>query len=102
MADNDLGFGGSFNLESFKPRPKPKPKKPKPTPNSENVAEKHGFVTREETKRVQFKYRSEPMDNIYIRAPLSVINTFKDYCVNNKYSYGSALEELLNTAAKPD
>lgn len=93
MPDNDLGFGKAIDISGFKP-------KPQPTTTHEAddaVADRHGFVSREATTRVaKRKPTSEPLDSIYVRGPLRVINDFKTYCNERELSYAAALEELLN------
>lgn len=94
---NDLGFGKPLDVSGFKPQPR------KQTPEGseevgEGVAEKHGFVSREASTRVKKTNSNEPQDNVYVRAPLSVINAFKEYCITNRLSYGEALGDFLKIA----
>lgn len=114
MVDNDLGFAAkrtdkldALDLSGFKPVAK-KPKSAKePTPQDDEivdrVAERAGFTSREPTQRVERKRRSrEPTDQVFVRAPISVMNAFRVYCDETDQTYGEAIADLMKIAKDTD
>lgn len=103
---NDLGFGKpkKLDLTAFQPRaPEPLETKAAPLRDEEEAAdraaERVGFQSREPVQRVKRIRRvSEPLDQAFVRAPIDVINRFKQYCNQTGMSYGEALDELMRKA----
>ncbi len=97
---SDLGFGktAKLDLSSFTPRAAEK------APSQEQdvadrAAERAGFQSREPVQRVKrVRKASEPLDQAFVRAPIEVINRFKEYCNSTGMSYGEALDELMRKA----
>lgn len=103
---NDLGFGSaakagrkSLDLSGFdKPMPQQQNEEVEERA-AERAAERAGFTSREPTERVVRQRKAqEPTDQVFVRAPISVINRFKIHCNETGMSYGAALEELLKRA----
>lgn len=102
---NDLGFGKpkKLDLSTFQPRP-PEPLETKSNPVQEEeaadrAAERAGFQSREPVQRVKRIRRvTEPLDQAFVRAPIDVINRFKQYCNQTGMSYGEALDELMRNS----
>lgn len=98
---SDLGFGKTkkLDLSDFE-RKLPISDEPKIDLVADRVAARAGFESREPTERfIRTRKRTkEPTDNVFVRAPLSVINRFKEHCDNTGKSYGEALAELMNKA----
>lgn len=58
-----------------------------------------GFATREAApRRRKRQARSEPTDQINIRAAIPDLDRFVEWCEENRYSYGEGLRELLRRA----
>lgn len=95
MPNNDLGFGKPLDLGGFEPKRDQGTAIPTSTQREDEIAARHGFVSREPSVRLKRPVQDEPQDNVYIRAPLSVINQFKTYCAENRLSYGQALAAFL-------
>lgn len=111
----DLGFGKvskaeprkletkMLDLSGFEPRQPERAVSPKEEQidqlKADQAAERAGFQSREPTQRIKrIRKSSEPLDQAFVRAPLDVINRFKDYCNQTGMSYGEALEELMRKA----
>lgn len=78
---------------------------PKPAPvgegATEDVAERHEFVSREPAKRLKRTRSNEPIEILSVKGPLSVLNRFKAYANDHGHaSYWTALEALLHLAGK--
>jgi len=98
---SDLGFGKTrkLDLSGFAPRPAEKAPSPKEQEVSDRVAERAGFQSREPVQRIRrVRKASEPLDQAFVRAPIDVINRFKQYCNETGMSYGEALDELMRKA----
>lgn len=104
--DNDLGFGTKraggkkLDLSGFSPRPEPEPVTREIEARADKVAERVGFVSREPTGRVQ-RIRpkaEEPIDQIAIKGPLSVLNRFREYANDSGLTYAGVLARLLDIA----
>ncbi len=95
----DFGFGKSkLDISGFEPR-KGEPVADAPADAGDRAAERSGFVSREPAQRVERVRKSkEPIDQAFIRAPISVINRFKIHCNETGMSYGEALDELMKKA----
>ncbi|WP_298822530.1 hypothetical protein [uncultured Roseibium sp.] len=103
---NDLGFGGAakanrktLDLTGFE--------KPNPVAQiddlekraEEHAAERAGFTSREPVERVVRQRKAkEPTDQVFVRAPISVINRYKTHCNETGLSYGELLDELMKRA----
>ncbi|RMC62514.1 hypothetical protein [Sinorhizobium meliloti] len=95
---NDLGFGktAKLDLSGFAPRPSEKTVSRQEQEASDRAAERAGFQSREPVERVRrIRKASEPLDQAFVRAPIDVINRFKQYCNETGMSYGEALDELM-------
>ncbi|ARS65933.1 hypothetical protein CN221_35990 [Sinorhizobium meliloti] len=94
---NDLGFGktAKLDLSGFAPGPSEKTG----SRQEQEAAERAGFQSREPVERVRrIRKASEPLDQAFVRAPIDVINRFKQYCNETGMSYGEALDELMRKA----
>lgn len=95
---SDLGFGKTkkLDLSGFAPRPAEKVPAQTEQEASDRAAERAGFQSREPVQRVKrIRKTSEPLDQAFVRAPIDVINRFKQYCNETGMSYGEALDELM-------
>lgn len=98
---SDLGFGktAKLDLSSFTPRPVEKTAPSREQDVADRAAERAGFQSREPVQRVKrVRKASEPLDQAFVRAPIEVINRFKEYCNSTGMSYGEALDELMRKA----
>ena len=98
---SDLGFGKTkkLDLSGFAPRPPEKGSAPQEQEAADRAADRLGFQSREPAQRVKrIRKTSEPLDQAFVRAPLDVINRFKQYCNETGMSYGEALDELMKKA----
>lgn len=98
---NDLGFGktNKLDLSGFTPRQEQKVDAMKEQEAADRAADRAGFQSREPVLRVKrIRKASEPLDQAFVRAPISVINRFKQYCNQTGLSYGEALDELMHKA----
>ncbi|WP_245462410.1 hypothetical protein [Shinella sp. JR1-6] len=101
MMSNDLGFGKpkKLDLSGFAPRPAEKAPAQAEQEASDRAAERVGFQSREPVQRIKrIRKTSEPLDQAFVRAPIDVINRFKQYCNDTGMSYGEALDELMRKA----
>lgn len=98
---SDLGFGKpkKLDLSGFAPRPAEKSVSPKEQDTADRAAARAGFQSREPVQRIKrVRKASEPLDQAFVRAPIDVINRFKQYCNETGMSYGEALDELMRKA----
>jgi hypothetical protein len=99
---SDLGFGktNKLDLSGFAPRQAEKPNTMKEEQEAaDRAADRAGFQSREPVQRVKrVRKASEPLDQAFVRAPIDVINRFKQYCNETGFSYGEALDELMHKA----
>jgi hypothetical protein len=98
---SDLGFGKpkKLDLSGFAPRPAEKAASPQEQDTADRAAERAGFQSREPVQRVKrVRKASEPLDQAFVRAPIDVINRFKQYCNETGMSYGEALDDLMRKA----
>lgn len=66
---------------------------------AERAANRTGFTSREPVERVLRQRRpKEPTDQVFVRAPISVINRFKAHCNETGVTYGDLIEDLMNRA----
>lgn len=95
MNGKNLGFGAK--LSQIKPAAEPEPEIP--VEKLDEVAERHGFVSREPVTRVEkVRKKNQIQDTVYVRGPLEMTNRFKEFCNENGYSYGEGLEALMKRA----
>ncbi|WP_276120177.1 hypothetical protein [Pararhizobium qamdonense] len=96
---NDFGFGKrKLDISDFKPRDETQLSNV-PHDTGDEAAQRAGFVSREAVQRVERVRKSkEPIDQAFIRAPISVINRFKIHCNETGMSYGEALDDLMRKA----
>ncbi|TRL35473.1 hypothetical protein [Rhizobium straminoryzae] len=90
----DLGFGGK--LSDIKPDTEPAPSIPER--RLDEVAERHGFVSRQPTQQLRRRQAAEPSANLNIRPPISTYNRFVSWAMENRLSYPEALRELMDRA----
>ncbi len=62
---------------------------------ADQVAERHGFTSREVVRRRKRQPIDEPVDQINLRAAITDINRFVDWCERNRYSYREGFSELV-------
>ncbi len=69
------------------------------TEAADAAGERRGFASREAApRRRKRQTRSEPTDQINIRAAIPDLDRFVEWCDVNRYSYGEGLRELLRRA----
>lgn len=90
----DLGFASK--LAGIKPDNTPAPAVP--DHKIDEVAERHGFVSREPIRKVSRRKEAEPSANLNIRPPVSTYNRFVTWAMENRLSYPEALKELMDRA----
>jgi len=90
----DLGFGN--RLASIKPDNEPESEIS--DRKLDEVAERHGFTSREPTQKIVRRKEAEPSANLNIRPPISTYNRFVQWAIDNKLSYPEALKELMDRA----
>lgn len=103
MMGNDLGFGKAassrreaLDLSDLNTPSAVKDDSKREEMAFDSAAERAGFTSREPTERVvRTRKAKEPMDQIFVRARISVINRYKQHCNENDLSYGDLLEELM-------
>jgi hypothetical protein len=93
MTGKNLGFGALANI-----KPDLEEEAPIPDRKIDEVAEKHGFVSREPTQKIVRRKEAEPSGNLNIRPPLSTYNRFVQWAIDNNLSYPQALKELMDRA----
>jgi hypothetical protein len=68
---------------------------------TEEVAERHEFISREPTRRIKRVRSNEPIEILSVKGPLSVMNRFKQYANDEGHaSYWTALDALLKQAKR--
>ncbi|KKX24295.1 hypothetical protein [Rhizobium sp. LC145] len=96
MSGKNLGFD---RLASIKPDTEPETVVP--DRKIDEVAEKHGFVSREPVQKIVRRKEAEPSANLNIRPPISTYNRFVSWAMQNRLSYPEALKELMDKAGVP-
>lgn len=60
---------------------------------ADRAAERNGFAGREpEPRAVSARRRREPTTQISVRLPISVAEKLRDFCEENRYTYGQIIE----------
>lgn len=98
---SDLGFGktNKLDISGFAPRPAEKTDIMKEQEAADRAAARAVFQNREPVQRIErVRKASEPLDQAFVRAPVDVINRFKQYCNETGFSYGEVLDELMRKA----
>lgn len=90
----DLGFGSK--IANITPDTDPAPAIP--DHKLDEVAARHGFVSREPVQKVTRRREAEPSANLNIRPPISTYNRFVTWAMDNRLSYPEALKELMDRA----
>ncbi len=90
----DLGFGNK--LASIKPDNEPDVDIP--DHKIDEVADRHGFVSREPVQKITRRKEAEPSANLNIRPPVTTYNRFVNWAMENRLSYPEALKELMDRA----
>ncbi|WP_320188897.1 hypothetical protein RMS29_028225 (plasmid) [Agrobacterium rosae] len=90
----DLGF--SKRLADIKPDDEPETEVS--DRKLDEVAERHGFVSREPVQKIIRRKEAEPSANLNIRPPISTYNRFVSWAMENRLSYPEALKELMDRA----
>jgi hypothetical protein len=93
MTGKNLGFSALANI-----KPEVDDAPAVPDRKIDEVAEKHGFVSREPIQKMSRRKPAEPSANLNIRPPISTFNRFLQFCEENRYSYPEALKELMDRA----
>lgn len=91
----DLGFAN--RLADIKPDNEEE-KDSVPDSEIDEVAKRHGFVSREPIQKIVRKREAEPSANLNIRPSVSVYNRFVSWAMENRMSYPEALKELMDRA----
>ncbi len=96
MSSPGKNLGFSSKLASIKPDAEPEPKVPDSA--IDEVAARHGFVSREPVQKIIRRKEAEPSANLNIRPPISTYNRFVSFAMENRLSYPEALKELMDRA----
>ncbi|SMD20339.1 hypothetical protein [Rhizobium sp. RU36D] len=94
MTGKNLGFGD--RLSAIKPDTETEATVP--DHRIDEVAERHGFVTREPVQKIVRRKEAEPSANLNIRPPISTYNRFVTWAMENRLSYPEALKLLMDKA----
>ncbi|KQS84290.1 hypothetical protein [Rhizobium sp. Leaf383] len=94
MNGKNLGFG---RLAEIKPDIEPDEERV-PDHKIDEVAARHGFVSREPVQKLSRRKETEPSANLNIRPPISTYNRFVQFAMDNRLSYPEALKELMDRA----
>lgn len=90
----DLGFGNKI----AQIKPEPESEESVPDHKLDEVAERHGFVSREPVQKIVRRRETEASANLNIRPPISTYNRFVSWAMENRLSYPEALKELMDRA----
>ncbi len=88
-------------------RPSLPPELPADFTRVDEIAGNAGFVSREApfgtdtTPRRGRPRAQEPFEALNMRAPSSLANAFRVWCLENRYSYPAALAEIMRRAGIP-
>lgn len=94
MSGKDFGFANK--LGTIKPDTDAAPSVP--IHKVDEVAARHGFVSREPIQKVSRRRDAEPSANLNIRPPITTYNRFVTWAMENRMSYPEALKELMDRA----
>lgn len=99
MADN-FGFPRRRNLSEKigAIAPAAKSDATVPVDRIDDVAERHGFVSREPEAPFRRDKSVGPTVTLHTRAPVRVATPFQRFCEANRYSYWEGIEELMKRA----
>jgi hypothetical protein len=64
----------------------------------DDVAERHGFVSREPEVPFRRTRTVGPVVTLHTRAPVRVATPFQRFCEENRFSYWEGIEELMKRA----
>jgi hypothetical protein len=64
----------------------------------DEVAAKHGFISREPEVPFRREKTVGPVVTLHTRAPVRVATPFQRFCEVNRYSYWEGIEELMKRA----
>ena len=71
---------------------------PVPVDRLDDVAARHGFVSREPQALFRREKTVGPTVTLHTRAPVRVATPFQRFCEANRYSYWEGIEELMKRA----
>ena len=66
-----------------------------PQAQADAAAEHHGFTSREPTKRRRRQTSDEPTDQLNLRASVSDINVFVEWCIRTRRTNREGFSELV-------
>ena len=69
-----------------------------PVDRLDDVAARHGFVSREPEAPFKRERTVGPTVTLHTRAPVRVATPFQRFCEANRYSYWEGIEELMKRA----
>ncbi len=69
-----------------------------PVDRLDDVAARHGFVSREPETPFKRERTVGPTVTLHTRAPVRVATPFQRFCEANRYSYWEGIEELMKRA----
>ena len=69
-----------------------------PVDRIDDVAARHGFVSREPEAPFKRERTVGPTVTLHTRAPVRVATPFQRFCEANRYSYWEGIEELMKRA----
>jgi hypothetical protein len=69
-----------------------------PTGYVDDVAAKHGFISREPDIPFKREKTIGPVVTLHTRAPIRVATPFQRFCEANRFSYWEGIEELMKRA----
>jgi hypothetical protein len=85
-----------FDLSDIQPGPVAPARELPPQQEVDRVGERLGFTSREAPVRRRRRAPSEePSDQLNLRASISDINRFVEWCERNRYSYREGFAELV-------
>jgi hypothetical protein len=86
----------SEKLDAIAPRADADP--PVPVERLDDVAARHGFVSREPETPFRREKSIGPTVTLHTRAPVRVATPFQRFCEAHRYSYWEGIEELMKRA----
>ncbi len=64
---------------------------------ADRAAQRTGFTSKDDqSKVISPRRRKEPSTQISVRLPISVAERLRDYCEENRYTYGQIIEIWMN------
>ena len=91
-----------FDLSDIQPGPVTPVREQPPQQDVDRAGERLGFTSREASVRRRRRPSSdEPSDQLNLRASISDINRFVEWCERNRYAYREGFAELVKKITSP-